>query len=157
MRRRLGELDNPADTLRQISSLCPLELGRTVVAAVRLTDQVVTGAKAIADPLPRDLDDGDLARSIAEELVPERGSVTQDHGGISHVLITVVCRDGYVIPTRREFDWLRAWRYSNHFRGAFDGDVYVVTPHGWTGALDERAGFEPSLGGTRRLALATRA
>lgn len=68
-----------------------------------------------------------------------------DDGGISHTLVTVVCRDGYVIAGRREFDWLRAWLYSNHFRGTFDGDVYVVTPHGWAGSMDHRAGHEPCL------------
>jgi hypothetical protein len=73
---------------------------------------------------------------------------------MSHVLITVVCRPGFVVPSAQEFDWLRAWRYSNHFRGAYDGDVFIVTPHGWTGTLDERAGFEPCLPGDIHLRLA---
>ena len=34
-----------------------------------------------------------------------------------------------------------AWRRSNHLRGAFNGDVYAVTPHGWGGYLDHRAGY----------------
>ncbi|GAB3497584.1 hypothetical protein GCM10027572_30490 [Flexivirga lutea] len=60
----------------------------------------------------------------------------------------VVCRDGYVIAGRREFNRLCAWLYSNHFRGTFDGDVYVVTQHGWAGSMDHRAGYEPCLRGT---------
>ncbi len=74
---------------------------------------------------------------------------------MTHVLVTVVCRNGRVIFTRREEFWFRAWRYANHFRGAFDGDIYVVTPHGWGGMIDRRGGYEPALGhpGRERLSL----
>ena len=65
--------------------------------------------------------------------------------GITHVLVTVVCRQGRVTGTEHEGAWLMAWRCSNHLRGAFQGDVYVVTPHGWGGYLDHRAGYEPCL------------
>lgn len=146
MRHELSHLDDPAATIRQIHGLCPLQLGHTIVAAVRLTDQVVTGAKVAIGPgedLPGYPDGPELARRIADEIVPERGSISPDNGGISHTLVTVVCRDGYVIPGRLEFGWLRAWLYSNHLRGAFGGDAYVVTPHGWTGTMDHRAGYEP--------------
>ena len=59
----------------------------------------------------------------------------------THVLVTVVCRSGRVVPGPEELFWLRAWRYSNHLANAFDGDVYLVTEHGWTGCMDRRAGF----------------
>ncbi|MBB2891681.1 hypothetical protein [Flexivirga oryzae] len=142
------QLRDPKTTLLEINERCPLELGRTVVAAVRMTDQAVTAARVALEPgqhLRPHPYDSDLARGIAEEIAPDRGSLGAENGGISHILVTVVCRDGYVVPARREFEWFRAWRYSNHFRGAIDGDVYVVTPHGWTGALDSRAGYEPCL------------
>jgi hypothetical protein len=148
MSDNLSHLDNPAATLRQIPELCPLEFGCSIVAAVRLSDQMVTDAKVATGPgeeLPDYPDRPDLLRRLAEEVVPERWSICEDNGGISHTLVTVVCRDGYVLPGRREFGWLRAWLYSNHFRGAFDGDVYVVSPHGWTGTMDHRAGYEPYL------------
>lgn len=145
MTSRRWELDDPADVLRQVNAICPFRSGETVVAAVRLADQVVTGARVATRKPEEGRDDSDLARKMAEELVPERWSVVKDGSGISHLLVTVVCREGRVIPSRKEYDWMRAWRYSNHFRGAFHGDVFVVTPHGWTGVLDERAGYEPSL------------
>jgi hypothetical protein len=50
-----------------------------------------------------------------------------------------------VIPTERDYFWLAAWRYSNHLSNGFDGDVYLVTEHGWTGCIDTQAGFEPRL------------
>ncbi len=69
----------------------------------------------------------------------------RDGHGITHVLVTVVCRQGRVTSTEHEGAWLMAWRRSNHLRGAFNGDVYAVTPHGWGGYLDHRAGYEPCL------------
>lgn len=148
MNREPWELDDPATTIREIDELCPLQLGRTVVAAVGVTDQMVTAATVATEcgeRLPDHPESSELARRLAYEIVPERGSISADNGGMSHLLVTVVCRDGYVLAGRREFEWIRAWRYSNHFRGAFDGDVYVVTPHGWTGLLDHRAGYDPCL------------
>lgn len=149
MTKNIWDLQDPAATLREINQLCPLRLGSSVVAAVRLGDQTVTGAKVATsggEGLPAMPADSDLARRLAHELVPDRFSVTTEHGGMTHVLVSVVCRDGYVLAGRREMDWFRAWRYSNHFSGAFAGDVYVVTPDGWTGAMDQRAGTDPYLG-----------
>ena len=40
------------------------------------------------------------------------------------VLVTIACREGRVVLTDHEHTWLRAWRYANHFRAAFDGDVF---------------------------------
>ena len=147
MSANIWDLDDPAATLRQIAHLCAFRPGRSIVAAVRLGDQVVTEAKVVTDAgqLPDPPEDSELARAVAQEIVPERFTLTTDHGGMSHVLITVVCRDGYVLAGRAEFTWMRAWRYSNHFTGGLQGDVYIVTPHGWTGTIDRRAGREPSL------------
>lgn len=111
MGKRIWDLEDPAATLRQIHRLCAFRQGRSVVAAVRLGDQAVSGVRVASDGgegLPALPDDSALAG-------------------------------------RREFDWLRAWRYSNHMLGALHGDVYVVTPHGWTGTIDQRAGVDPCL------------
>ena len=37
------DLENPADILMQVNAVCRFKLGRTIVAAVRLSDQPVTG------------------------------------------------------------------------------------------------------------------
>lgn len=151
MENRPWQLADPEQTLRDIDALCPFALGRVVVAAVALDTQRVTGARVAetgrrSTGLSTGDDDGsDLVRAIAEELVPERWSDGRVGNGITHVLVTVVCREGRVVFTETESSWLRAWRYANHFRGAFDGDVYIVTPHGWGGSIDHRAGYEPAL------------
>lgn len=62
------------------------------------------------------------------------------------MFVTVVCRRGRVIPSAQDYFWLTAWRYNNHCSNAFDGDIYLLTEHGWTGCVDRRAGFAPHLG-----------
>lgn len=141
------DIQDPVELLAEVDRLCPLRAGQVVVAAVEIASQNVTDARAASlDALPDEYPYGSqLVRGLAEVMVPERWSVTQDHGGMSHVLVTIVCREGRAFPGSGELAWCRAWRYANHHRGAFDGSVYVVTPHGWTGLFDERAGFEPCL------------
>ena len=146
MEERPWHLKDPEKTLRDIDRLCPFELDHVIVAAVEIDSQRVTDARlALRGELTDDDRGSDIAREIAEAMVPERWANSREGHGMTHVLVTVVCRDGRVTFTRRESSWFLAWRFANHFRAAFDGDVYVVTPHGWTGSIDHRAGYEPRL------------
>lgn len=137
-------MTDPEGMLRAIHEICPLRMGVAIVAAIELDTQqvsdarVASGAQSEKDPYG-----SDRVRALAEQMVPERWATTSEGHGMTHVLVTIVCREGRVVFTQHEHTWLRAWRYSNHFRGAFDGDVFIVTPHGWGGAIDPRAGFEP--------------
>lgn len=82
-------------------------------------------------------------RQIAQELAP---TPSPGHvGEITAELYTVVCREGRAVDALTEWLFMEAWRFSNHLTSAIAADVYVVTPHGWTGILDSRAGFEPRL------------
>ncbi|WP_076263838.1 hypothetical protein [Intrasporangium flavum] len=140
-------LKDPEQTLRDVAAICPFHLDDVIVAAVDLRTQAVTGAQVVTTTghPPDHPGDSELVREVAEALVPERWAASPEGHGITHVLITVLCRNGRVTFTAREAAWLSAWRYANHFRAAFDGDVYIVTPHGWGGSLDHRAGYEPRL------------
>jgi hypothetical protein len=140
-------LKDPERTLRDVAAICPFHPDHVIVAAVEVQTQAVTGAQVVAttgDP-PDHPEASDLVRGVAEALVPERWAESPEGHGFTHVLITVVCRSGRVVFTARESAWLAAWRYANQSQGAFDGDVYIVTPHGWGGSLDHRAGYEPRL------------
>jgi hypothetical protein len=86
-----------------------------------------------------------LLRRHAEALAGERPWRDGRWMPPRHVLVTVLCRSGRVVPGPDELFWLMAWRYSNHLAHAFESDVYLVTEHGWTGYLDKRAGFTPTL------------
>lgn len=145
METRPWHVTDPEQMLRAVHEICPLRMGVVIVAALDIENQQVTDARvATPDPQPEEDPYGsDLVRALAEQMVSERWATTSEGHGMTHVLVTIVCREGRVVSTRHEQTWLRAWRYANHFRAAFDGDVYMVTPHGWGGVIDQRAGFEP--------------
>lgn len=50
---------------------------------------------------------------------------------------------GCVVPARSEVRWLNAWGFSQRVTCVFNEDLYVVTPHGWTGVLDAGDGRAP--------------
>lgn len=152
-------LATPPVTLAAILEAGDARLGRTIVAHVDEETQALLGVRTLDTPTPmtrhdrtsRDAADrtqmelSDQLREIAEDMVPAR---TWVGGGINPIpgeLYTVVCREGRVIDTLVEWQFMEAWHFSNHGTAAFSADTYVVTPHGWTGALDRRAGLEPRL------------
>lgn len=99
--------------------------------------------------LPQRFDASDQLREHALHLAGRREWLEPGRAPYQGVLVTIACRTGRVVPGPNELFWLMAWRYSNHNTGAYDGDVYLVTDHGWTGCHDHRAGFEPSLRAAR--------
>ena len=150
--RQRWELEDPELVLRSIDDMCPLVSGSVVVAALTLATQELTAAAYVPDPAePQPFwdphDASSRLREVALQLVPESTGAGARPGRspVTHLLVTVVCREGRVIDTIAEHRWFGAWRYSNHLTSAVDGDVYVVTPHGWTGVMDHRAGHEPRL------------
>ncbi len=106
--------------------------------------------------LPDRFEASELLREHAGRLVEPRAWTGDRWAPPQHLLVTVVCRTGRVVPGPAEGFWLMAWRYSNHLGDAHDGDVYLVTEHGWTGLVDQRAGFTPALpAAPRHLSLLT--
>ena len=117
------------------------------MAALTLDTQELSAAACVPDPAePQPFwdphDASSRLRDVALELVPESTGAGARPGRspVTHLLVTVVCREGRVIDTIAEHRWFGAWRYSNHLTSAVDGDVYVVTPHGWTGVMDHARG-----------------
>ena len=145
----LSHLIDPGQVLTAIDALCPFRIDTTIIAVVNLETQHVDGARVVhqgPDSPDHNADGGSpLVRAAADSLGPERtfDPSTKRWRRITHAFVTVVCRDGRVIDTEREWKWYYCWRYANHDCAAFDGDIFVVTPHGWTGCFDRRAGFEP--------------
>lgn len=62
-----------------------------------------------------------------------------------HSVLTVVVRPGFTVIGRHEKAWCLGWRYSNHGRGAWDGDLCVVTEHGWYELMSRWAGRSPAM------------
>jgi hypothetical protein len=159
--RRWWEIKDPNSVLSQVIRMSEATAGDVVVARVDIDTQQVTGTRTLdVPPAPRRSPDrlkderrrgrhrmrlSALVRDVATELALQHDWQPDGRPGYTGVFVTVVCREGHVVDTEAEWRWLSAWRYSNHFRDGWDGDVYVVTPHGWTGVMDRRADLEPAL------------
>ncbi len=157
--RERWELEDPGRVLRAIDSCCPLRVGQVVVASLQMESQELIAAVVVPDPPESQrgwdrLDASHRLAKVAEQLVPPSRRTATGWSPATHLLLTVVCREGRVIDTITEHRWLNAWRFSDPLQSAVPGDVYVVTPHGWTGVMDTRAGRLPAL--RPRLALAPR-
>ncbi|MFM6848051.1 MAG: hypothetical protein ACKOVB_02985 [Terrabacter sp.] len=142
------QLEDPADTLTDIDLLHPFVSGRVVVASVDLEMQVVVAAVPVPDApsCGWDVDEASaLVRRIAAQLVPERRHGETDGGGMTHSLITVVCRRGSRSASALEHRWAEAWVHADPGLDAAVGDIFVVTPSGWHGVTDARSGDEPRL------------
>ena len=80
-------------------------------------------------------------------MVPPRVRTDAGWSPIVADLFTVVCRDGYVVDTAVEWQFVYACRNSAMTSACSAGDVYVVTPDGWTGIMDRRSGLTPTVSG----------
>lgn len=128
-------------------------LGRGDDPNQRVVDQLVVHRGQLVDTY----EGSEVLRENASRLVPQRQWADDRWEVPQFVLATVVCRTGRVVPGPEEIAWFTAWRYSNHLTNAFNGDVYLLTDHGWTGCADRRAGFTPALSGPIRHLSALRA
>ena len=141
-------LDDPADTLTDIDRLHPFVSGLVVVASVDLEQQVMLAAA----PLPEepsggwDLDAaGSALTEVAFALLPSRPPGRRRRGALTHALITVVCRRGPSTRSAVDEWWAEAWIHADPCIDAAVGQVFAVTPSGWHGVGDQRAGVEPRL------------
>lgn len=154
------EVRDPAAMLQDMVARCRPVAGDVLVALLDRGDapgqSVIDVVRLHHGATPARSDGSALARDRACRLVDRRAWTGDRWAAPQFVLFTIVCRTGRVVPGPDELFWLDAWLFSNHHRNAFDGDVYLLTDHGWTGCADRRAGFAPSLGAaSRHLSLLT--
>lgn len=139
---------DPARVLTDVLRCVTAEPDAVFVAMLRTGEhQEVVNVTQIHVGAPPELHDAsELLRLHARSVAGDRPWEGSRWRTPQFLFVTVVCRRGRVIPSAQDYFWLTAWRYSNHCSNAFDGDVYLVTEHGWTGCVDRRAGFAPHLG-----------
>jgi hypothetical protein len=137
----------PGALLTELLHRMPAEPDDVVVATLetRGKQELLDVTRVHAGPSPEQHDASLLLRRHAQSVAGDQLPSKRGWHPPELLLVTVVCRSGRVVPTAPDYFWLWAWRYSNHLSNAYDGDVYLVTEHGWTGCMDERAGFEPAL------------
>lgn len=144
------ELAHPARTLAEVVRRTAPRPGDVVLALLRCR---AGGARELLDAAHlvrrgERPDPLEAAHLLAEHTARTAGTaplVAGTDGPVRQVFVTVVCREGRVVPGPAETLWKLAWLRAGHVSAAMGGDIYVVTPHGWTGCLDTRAGHRPAL------------
>jgi hypothetical protein len=140
---------DPRRTLTEVLRRASAEPDDVLVAMLRASGggahELIDVTRVHTGPNPDRHEASQMLRRHAQTLAGDSAGTSSGWRVPQYLFVTVVCRRGRVVPTTRDYFWLAAWRYSNHLSGGFDGDVYLVTEHGWTGCMDRRAGFEPSL------------
>lgn len=140
------ELRNAQELIDEIAATVPLIDGTVLLALVHqpAKQQKLLALKALS-PLPADIDDGHRGRSdllydeVHKLAIPPRSDDS------ASILVTVVVRTGINGWGEEEIRWATGWRYSNHNSEAFDGDIVVVTEHGWCSLWSETGAATPAM------------
>jgi hypothetical protein len=64
---------------------------------------------------------------------------------IAFAAMLVLLRPGLCVTSEGEKQWHRAWRYVNHCRPLYSGDLMVVTEHGWWDTMSNLGDVQPCL------------
>jgi len=139
-----SEVADPGILIEQIAREHPLTEGLVLLALVKhpSTEQslvhVAPFPGGLVDPAPDDLN-RQLCAAMDSLPLPD-----ETHP-IEHCVVTVIVRPGFAVFGRRELEWAMGWRYSNHLRSAFTGDLMLVTEHGWHDLMTGWGGHEPRM------------
>ena len=140
------ELRNAQELIDEIAETVPLVEGTVLLALVHqpAKQQKLLALKELT-PLPDDVDEGHRGRSdllydeVRKLVIPPRSDDS------ASILVTVVVRSGINGWGEEEKRWAQGWRYSNHNSEAFDGDIMVVTEHGWCSLWSETGAPKPAM------------
>ncbi len=136
---------DPAVLMDEIASHSSLTPGLALLAVVEdpATEQRLTHLERL--PVDSRLEHYEQVRDVLYETMQRL--LIPDFAGpdTRHSVLTVVVRPGFTVIGRHEQAWCLGWRYSNHGRGAWDGDLAVVTEHGWYELLSRWAGRSPAI------------
>jgi hypothetical protein len=151
------DLRDPDRLIEQIAARHRLEEGTALLAVV--ADPSTTQNLTHVEPLPVDARIAhyeDVRKLLRETMqrMPLPGFAGPD---TRHLVVTVLVRPGLTVMGRHESQWLLGWRYSNHLKGAFDGELFLVTEHGWLHFQTDWGDHEPRMQPRRALSGADQA
>jgi hypothetical protein len=139
------DLRDPGEIVAQIASEQPLRDGdaRLLVVEDPSRTQQVTHVCRLDQADWKDLEPWRLSDYLREQVqqlpLPPSGPETWCS------VVTVVARPGFAVFGAQEMPWMYAWRYSNHLRRLFSGDIVLVTDHGWHDFMTGWGGHEPRI------------
>jgi len=112
-----------------------------------VVDQPATRQRILAirrlDVPPSPHEQPDLSRLLHDEM--QTLPIPPWRRDLRTIVVTIIGRSGFNVWTSIESTWAMGWRYSNHLTGAFDGEIVVVTEHGWAALFTEVGGGQPAL------------
>lgn len=137
------DVRDPAQLIAEIAEQVDLVADTAWLALVHRPSTTQKLVEVRALELPALLDDGE---DISEPLCgAARAFGLEWRRDYEHALVNVVVRPGRCVFGPNELVWSLGWRYANHLEAAFDGDLILVTEHGWLDLMTEEAGFEPAM------------
>ncbi len=137
------DVRDPAQLISQIAEQVDLVEDTAWLALVHRPSTTQKLLEVRPLELPALLDDGERISDHLRGAAEAFGLGWRRH--YEHALVTVVVRPGRCVLGPNELVWSLGWRYANHFEAAFDGDLILVTEHGWRDLMSHEAGFEPSM------------
>jgi hypothetical protein len=147
MKLERWDIKDPEQLIHDVAEQVTLTEDTAYVVLVRRpsTRQEVVEIRKL--DLPALLDDDDNISGELCDMVQSFG--IPDTRECLHAVVTVIVRPGRCVIGPNEAVWFRGWRYSNHFARTFDGDLILVTEHGWTDMMTDFAGPEPRMASSR--------
>jgi hypothetical protein len=131
MKLKSFDLRDPDRLIEEIAARHDLTEGTALLAVV--ADPSTQQRLTHVEPLPVDpcITHYEDVRNLLYETMQTLPLPDFAGPGTRHLVVTVLVRPGLTVLGRHESQWLLGWRYSNHLKGAFDGDLMLVTEHGW--------------------------
>jgi len=105
------------------------------------TRQLIVGVDRMDSPAL--IDEWQEARDELHDRI-QAWSVPDTHRP-QQAAVLVVVRPGLCVMGPNEAQWFLAWRYVNHLRSLFSGDLILVTEHGWTDFMTNLGGYAPTM------------
>jgi len=140
------DLADPARLLHSLTAATPLLTGRSLLCQVALpaTEQLLV-AHTVVWPDGQPADEMRARDQIEDAMrrIGHRDWEWDDDVRLTSVVVTVVIREGPVVPRSSDYAVDSMLRYANNTFQALRGELVIVTPHGWVSVPDQLAGRQP--------------
>lgn len=137
------EFRDPGGVLRDLAGQARLESGAAFLLLVEhpSTEQRVLRVDRLRTPA--EITDDEAACDEMRDVIATYD--LPDTHPITCAVMLVLVRPGLCVTSDSEKWWHRAWRYVNHGRALYSGDLMVVTEHGWWDTMSDLGEARPCL------------
>jgi hypothetical protein len=145
MKLKPYEFRDPGGLLRDLAVRTRLESGAAFLLLVEhpSTEQRILRIDRLCTPA--EITDDETACDEMRDVIATYD--LPDTYPITCAVMLVVVRPGLCVTSDSQKWWHRAWRYVNHGRALYSGDLMVVTEHGWWDTMSDLGDVRPCLAG----------